>query len=409
MIATLLVITLILYTVFSFNPVAAIPLLGRTLNMSPGDLFTMLLAVTFLVKNLIQGTKQEGEPRLAAVKDFLYAYIFLAAIFLIATVQFFLLHNEFAFSLGRSLFNYLLWCIPLVLFYCSSEMSLELKKVHSIVRLLMTTFVLGVLGNIIILRSAGDILKLFTETFQSDQMRLGGQVGDPNQLGALAAFFSGIGIMGVFREPHYSGKLAYLAVTLGTGLILLLTQSRESIAALAIALLVMVVFLLRDRQYGKAITSLAGLAAGGTLVLLKVPRIVETITAMVAGDTKYALSDREHVWTTAWRIISDYPFGIGFENMYLLTNNAVQQAHNAFLQSAILAGYIGFFAFLIFLLCLSRMLLTKKKHTGNWLLEAYFAFLVGYLVTAFGSDHFISFYTFNAIFFGLLGFVSRAR
>lgn len=408
MITTLMVITLVLYTVFAFNPLAAIPFLGRTLNVSPGDLSTILLAVVFFIKNLMQDRIKGNESRPEAVNDFLYAYLFLATVFLFATVLFFLLHNEFALSLGRSLFNYLLWCIPLILFYCSSETSFEMKTVHRIVLLVMLALVLAVLGNMVLL-SAGSLLNLFTEIFQSDQVRVSGQVGDPNQLGALAAFFSSVGIMGTLRDSRYAGKLAYAILTSGTSFILLLTQSREAMATFAVALFVEVLFLLRDRLYGRAFVVFWGLAAGCAFVLVKVPRVVETITAMIVGDTKYVLSDREHVWTTAWQVIEDHPFGIGFENLHLLSNNAVQQAHNAFLQSGILAGYIGFFAFLVFLFCLGRMLLKKKKSSGNWLLDAYFAFMVGYLVTAFGSDHFISFYTFNAIFFGLLGFVSRVR
>lgn len=406
----LVVIALVLYTTFSSISIAAIPIFTRTLNISPGDLFTILFVLSRVIKALIQIPNKIITQRPPAVIRFLYAYIFLAVVFLLSTLLFFLTHNELVPYFGRSLFNYLLWCIALILFYYGSDSQSKIKELRLISWLLMGSLVLGVLSNILIDTSVEDFFKLIMDTFKSSQVRLGGQVGDPNQLGALAAFFSIIGIMGVLHEQHYTAKLVYLILTAGTGLILVLTQSRESILTLFVAILCIFVFLLRSQKYGKAFVILLGLSLGSALVLINIPRIIETLTAVTVGDTKYALSDRGQVWHTALQIISTYPLGIGFETMYLISNNTVQQAHNAFLQSALLAGYVGLFAFLGFIICLIKLLWDQKKLVSdNWMLEAYFVFLVGYLVTSLWSDHFISFYTFNAIFFGFLGFVACAR
>ena len=116
------------------------------------------------------------------------------------------------------------------------------------------------------------------------------------------------------------------------------------------------------------------------------------------------------MWRTALENITAYPFGIGFENMSFLTNNDITGAHNAFLQSAVIAGFVGFIAFASFLALLFRLLWEQgNKIPDNWLLKAYFVFLLGYVATSMVSDHFIAFVTFNAIFFGLLGFSACAR
>lgn len=408
--AILVVVALVLYATFASNPIAEIPIFNKTLNMSPGDLFTILFVLGLIIKALGQITNENIILKPPAVIRFLYAYIFLAVVFLIPTLMFFLTHNELVPYFWRSLYNYMLWSIALVLFYYGSESQYQIKDLRLISWLLMGSLILGVMGNLLIAAPGFDSLKMITDTLKSDQTRLTGQVGDPNQLGAIAAFFSTIGIMGVLHEQHIGAKLSYSVLTAGTGLILLLTQSRESMVTLFIAILCIIIFLLQSGRYGKAFVIFLGLFLGSALILTNVPRIVETLTAMAVGDTKYALSDRGQVWRTALQIISNHPLGIGFETMYLISNNTAGQAHNAFLQSALQAGYAGLFVFLGFIICLIKLLWDQKKLVSeNWMLDAYFAFLVGYLVTSLGSDHFISFSTFNAIFFGFLGLVACAR
>lgn len=406
----LVVIALLLYTAFSSMPIAALPIFSRTLNISPGDLFTILFVVGIFVKAIVQVPNRAVIGRPPAVIRFLYAYLCLAVVFLLPTLIFFLAHNELARYFGRSLLNYLLWSIALVLFYYSSDSRLNIKQLRLIACLLLGTFVLGTMANLLIANSGVDLLRLIADTFGSDQTRLRGQVGDPNQLGVLAGFFSTIGIMGTLYDGHLGAKLAFATMTVGSGLIMLLTQSREALLTVFIALLCMVVLLVRGQHYRKALFISLSLFLGSALILSTVPRAAETLAAVATGDTRYALSNREEVWRTAVDIISTQPLGIGFENMTYLTNDTISQAHNAFLQSAVIAGCVGFIVFLGFLLYLVGLLREQKKRiAGNWLLDAYFVFLVGYLATLLGSDHFISFYTFNAVFFGFLGFVACAR
>ena len=80
------------------------------------------------------------------------------------------------------------------------------------------------------------------------------------------------------------------------------------------------------------------------------------------------------------------------------------------MQATVVAGGLGFLAYLAFLYYLIKLLWTLRcEQRFNWLLDAYIVFLSGYLITAMWSDHFISFFTFNSIFFGYLGFVVRSN
>jgi len=404
------VATLFLYAAFSFNPVAEISVFSRTLNLSPGDMLTILLVFGIAIKELVRNQKNRVVIRPPAVMRFLLAWVFLAVTFLLPTFLFFILHNEFAGFLPRSLFNYLLWSIALVLFYYGSESQLKVKDLRIIVWVLMGAFIAGALGNMFNNASGLNLIGLITDTFKSQNLRLSGQTADPNQLGALAAFFSILGIMGALYEKKAAAQAFFFLLAVGTSLLLLLTQSREALLTAFISLLSLSVVLMRGRHYLKALIVGLGLILGTAFSVTHIPRIAETLSAIGVGNTGYALSARDHVWRVAWSIVSTHPLGIGFETLSYLTDNTVQQAHNALLQSAIIAGLAGVGAFICFLVFLFKLLRERAKLVpDNWMITAYFVFSLGYLVTSLGSDHFISFATFNAIFFGLLGFVACAR
>ena len=406
----MVIFALVLYAAFAFRPIVELPIFSRTLNLSPGDMVTILLVIGIFLKALLQRRENVVVDKPPAVIRFLLAYIFLAVVFLLPTLLFFVLHNELATSLPRSLFSYLLWIIALVLFYYGSDEQLKVDELRQLVWLLMAAFCAGVIGNLVLSTPSVNLLKLIIDTFTSQGMRLGGQIADPNQLGTLAAFFSVISIVGIINETRTVDQGSFFLFTVGTGFILLLTQSRESLLTIFIACLCLVILLMRRKQYSKAMIISLGMILGVIFVVTSVPRVIETLLAIDLGDTGSALSSRDEVWRVAGEIVLRNPFGIGFENLSHLTNNTIEQAHNSFLQTAIIAGVVGFLAFASFWLALFRLFWDRMKSVSdNWILEAYFVFSVGYLVTSLGSDHFISFYTFNAIFFGLLGFASCAR
>ncbi len=404
------VLVLLLYAAFALIPITDITVFSRTLLLSPGEIMALMLTMGIVVKVLLQKRNNAQLRRPRPVIHFLTAYILLAAVFLAPTLMFFVLHNELAESLLRSLMIYLRWVIALFLFFYASDSNLRFMDLRLIVWLLMVTFIAGVSGSIFMMYSDFNVFNLLTNTLTSLEMRAAGQSGDPNQLGEIAAFLSVIGLMGALYEKKIKIRLVFLLLTGGTALVLLLTQSRESFLTMFVALFCIFIFMARDHQYLKAFGIFFVLVLGSGLAVMNIPRIAETLATLGAGDTSYALSERDIVWRTSLDIILRYPFGIGIGNMSYVTNNTITGAHNAFLQSAVSAGFVGFIIFACFLALLFRLLWVQgEKNPDHWIVKAYFAFLLGYVATSMVSDHFIGFFTLNSIFFGLLGFVACAR
>jgi len=235
------IFALVLYAAFAFRPIVELPIFSRTLNLSPGDMVTILLVIGLFLKALLQRRETVVIEKPPAVIHFLFAYILLAVVFLLPTLLFFVLHNELATALPRSLFNYLLWAIALVLFYYGSDSQLKINELRQIVWLLMVAFFAGVMGNLFLDNS--NLFSLITDTLTSQNSRLTGQIGDPNELGSLAAFFVVLGLMGALHEKQIRSQITFFFLALGTGLILLLTQSREALVTATVAILCIIVLL----------------------------------------------------------------------------------------------------------------------------------------------------------------------
>lgn len=407
----LIITTLVLYVAFAFYPLVELPVFSRTLNLSPGNLMTIFSVICISIKNMLEAGNDQSEFRRSPkVTRFIFSYIFLATIFFSSTLLFFILHNEWVQYLPRSVFIFLLWLVAPLLFFYGSGFSVSNNQLRAIAAAMMAVFLAGVIGNIIFLTSGFNLPRLIADMLASQTSRLVGQMSDPNELGTLAAFFSTIGIMGMLFDSAKRFRILFMLFTAGSVLAMLMTQSREALLTLLIATLGIVLSLLKERKYIQAFLIFLGLSFGIVFALINLPRVAGTLSAIDVGDTSYTLSSRDQVWMGAWNIISNNPIGIGFETMYYLTNNTIGQAHNAFLQSAIISGFLGLCGFLVFWLCLFQLTYEPIKSVAkNWLFNAYFVFSVGYLATAMGSDHFITFYTFNAIFFGLLGLVAGAE
>ena len=406
----MVIFALVLYAAFAFRPIVELPIFSRTLNLSPGDMVTILLVMGIFVKALLQNKHDIVIRRPPAVFRFFLAYIFLAVVFFIPTVLFFIMYNEMVQFLPRTLYTFLLWSISLVLFYYGTESNLKVKELRLIVWLLMVTFLGGVLWNIFSVGASVNFPQLMSDVFSSQGSRFFGQTDDPNQLGALSAFFSIIGIMGMLYEEKTGAKLFFSLLAVGAGLTMLLTQSREAILTAFVSVLSIIILLIRTKMHLKAFFLSLVLTLGSILSVINIPRIATTISAIKAGEASDALSGRDQVWSITWDLISNHPFGIGYANMDHITNGAAVGAHNAFLEAAVVSGFLGVIAFTCFLWLLFKMFLEQKKLASeNWMLDAYLVFSVGYLATSVWSAHFISFYVFNAIFYGLLGFVACAR
>lgn len=404
------IITLILYTTFALTPVAGISMFSRTLNIAPGDLMMVFIGLNIIIELLVKKkTKSMTDFRSTEVVHFLSSYFALAAVFFAPTILFFLLRNEFATYIPRNIYVFFLWLIPLILFYYGTANQIRYQDAKRILHLLLVSFLAGVFGSMLTVASGLSLIEMIYSSLTSPGSRLSGQIEDPNQLGTIAAFFTVFSVIGMMKEKGARQKTFFFLMTAGTSLVLLLTQSRESLATLFIALVCFALIIIREKKLLSGFFLTMVLLLAVLLSLWFIPRITDTITAIQVGETGDALSSRDVVWKMALDIISTNPLGIGFETMYLLTGSTAMQAHNAFLQAAVVAGALGFLLFINFLYFLIKLLWKQRcEHQYNWLLDAYIVFLAGYLVTAMWSDHFISFFTFNAIFFGFLGFVVRS-
>ncbi len=127
----MVVIALMLYAAFAFNPILEISIFSRTLNLSPGDMFTILFVFGIFLKALLQNPNNVVVSRPPAVIHFLFVFLFLAIVFLLPTLLFFVLHNELVSFLPRSLYIYLLWLIALVLFYYGSDSQLKVTELRT--------------------------------------------------------------------------------------------------------------------------------------------------------------------------------------------------------------------------------------------------------------------------------------
>ncbi len=125
-------------------------------------------------------------------------------------------------------------------------------------------------------------------------------------------------------------------------------------------------------------------------------------------DPNEATSFRLDRWTSAIEIGFRHPLtGVGFcgfENFE--KNHQGTAAHNAFLQSLCIGGIPQLVIFLIVLFSVYKEIRKALQKRGTIFsksfLEGLFSFYIGYVISALFSDHFISFYYLNLIFWGLL-------
>ena len=405
------IITLVLYTVFSMTPLAGISMFSRTLNIAPGDLVMVFIGLSIIIEQLVKKRSNKASQfRAPNIVHFLYSYIALAAVFLAPTILFFMLRNEYATYMPRNVYVFFLWLIPIILFYYSTAKSIRFVEAKRILNLLMVSFLAGVIGNMWSVAPGFGLIEMVLSSLTSPVSRLSGQIEDPNQLGTVAVFFAVFAILGLIKEPKFRQRTFFVVFAIASCFVLLLTQSRESMVTLFVSMISLCVLLVRERRLLPAFFLAILLFVVALTSLWFVPRIAETITAVRLGETGDALSARDTVWKTSLDIITSNPLGIGFETMYLISAGSAHQAHNAFLQATVVAGGLGFLAYLAFLYYLIKLLWTLRcEQRFNWLLDAYIVFLSGYLITAMWSDHFISFFTFNSIYFGYLGFVVRSN
>ncbi len=394
---------LLLYAIYAFQPAMNFRLYTKTLFLAPGEILSLILGGLYLDKIFLKTSQEEESNNMV-----LSGLSIMGFLFLIATLTFFLFNNDLAGNMPRSLLMFTKWLLAPILFFIALNSKISCREFGFFILLLIASFIVSVYLNIN--DSYESLSAVILKGLATQYTRLSFVFPDPNQLGEITVLFLIISISGLINAKIKWVKMSTIIFTGLLLIILALTQSRESISTFIIAIFSLGIFKWRTRK-PIASTVIFSLAIFVSLSFIHlVPRFWETIAQINSGETMHSLNARDNTWTEALAVVTNYPLGIGFENLSYVTNGQAWQAHNAFLQAAVISGLPGFFAYIYLIYSLFITLKSYAFGIGSqakWLAEAYLGFLIGYLVTSFFSDHFITFYVFNAIFFGLLGLVVR--
>jgi putative inorganic carbon (HCO3(-)) transporter len=201
---------------------------------------------------------------------------------------------------------------------------------------------------------------------------------NPNVMGGILVFLLPVALaIGLFSWQHLSlfeRLLTSVALTL-TGGVLLLTQSRGALFALACVLVIL--GLLRWR-WGWLLLPFAILAALMTVKVLSLATVLDILTA---DDTLSGFEGRLHTWSRALYLIQLFPLtGVGMGLFapvadllyppFLSNPGEVPHAHNIFLQVAVdlgIAGLIAWLTTLIIVLSTSWQLYRAgRQHNDEW-------------------------------------------
>lgn len=213
----------------------------------------------------------------------------------------------------------------------------------------------------------------------------------PNQVGGALALFIPLAAALLLHQlrclpqrPEFRHRLPWALATSGLfgGLVfaffvLVLTQSRGSYVATALALLLVVASQGRWPRRVAIIALVIGIA------LIVYFGVAETGEALFGIGSLESLSEntswagRVEIWKRSLRVIQDHPLtGIGFDTLFpviharyptflLAPGSDATHAHNIFLQVALNLGLPGLAAFLWLLIAWGRMLWQVRRDAGS--------------------------------------------
>lgn len=406
------VLVMALYAGFATLNIASISLGSKTLFLSPGDISLLGVTGVLVLQAFLRAATGGGGfvriPRTAlpiVLPLGLLAFLFAVSTLLAATGPY-----GYLLNLPRSLLFYSRWLSSLIIFAISINVHVTAQGLYLVVFFLAVCLVTGFLAATV--NGAATLSELVSATTLNQYTRVEGLLSDPNQLGQIAVLFLVLLVALALTAPRGRIRGAIWLTGAALALITLLTQSREALLTLLIALVTLWYMLTRRRRFVSAFL-LFLLLIGGAVLTLQSPRLWETLARMQSVGIVAALNGRDQTWGTALGIIGSYPLtGIGFENMSALTEGTVWQAHNGFLQAAVVSGILGLLGYVWLLVAvgerLRSCLLSSQDRTVRAIVMGLMAVYVGYIVTAFVSDHFITFYIYNDLFWGLTGLTLAA-
>jgi O-antigen ligase len=226
------------------------------------------------------------------------------------------------------------------------------------VAIVAIAFIVGAVVSVAFGVSTGALSAAATSTTETAATgRLTGGGGDPNvqAAGFMIAMFlcAGLWSLAGRRLPRIGLVLAFIVVAVG----FFATQSRGGLIALAVATIVGLAVLPRQRKRLLGLAGAAGVGLG--VIALANPTAISRMTDLGGGT-----SGRSDLWTVAWNIFNDHPWiGIGLSNFqvveprYTLISGPLSRVdlvaesphlvHNVYLQLLTETGVVGLALFLI--------------------------------------------------------------
>ena len=223
----------------------------------------------------------------------------------------------------------------------------------------------------------------------------------------LPEVFAMISIISFSIIPEYSGlfkKIFYFLLTLVIIVFMLFFFSRETYITFGIGLLAL--FIIKDmKKISRILLFSVFFLFSSVFIKLKFGEyILDTIREFRVNPAR-AVSFRIYRWDSAIKIGFTHPLiGVGFWNFQYFDPFKGTASHNAYLQSLVTGGIIGFIVYTIILMDLFLALKKCSKY-GKHFIKAFskglLSVFIGYATSAFFADHFFTFYYFSIIFLGL--------
>jgi O-antigen ligase len=404
------ILVLCLYAGLASNTYSIIYFHGKTLTLSAGDLgmiaVTGLMLFWIVAETAIRREAVFSLPTEA--RPFLLPLGLLAVLFLCSSLWAGIGPLASQNNLSQSLLAYSHWLIGPVMLLFLANASVKPARFPDIVALLAAVFSGGYL--VAVLTGQKQVETVITGGL-NPFMRISGVFSDPNEMGQIAVLLLVVLAAFTLTAPRKSRRNIVWLLVAALAAMVFLTQSREAIIALLVSASTLG-FVLARRNRKLAAALLVVLLGLSIVLLLRIPRVASTLTDIRSGAAITALNGRDEVWRGSWGVISSHPVtGIGFENLLVLTNGTIQDAHNGFMQSMVVSGVLGLLAYIWLVWNTGRYLFRYSRETDGTvraIFVAMFCAFVGYIVTALVSDHFITFYVYSTLFWGTTGLALAA-
>ena len=405
-----IVLVLCLYAGLASNTYNLISLSGKTLTLSVGDMG--MVAVTGILLLWIMAELALGKEEVFTLpreaRPFLMPLGVLGLLMLVSSIWAGMGPLASRINFAKSLLAYSHWLVgPVVLLFLANS-AIKPKNFRTVVSLIAVFFIAGYVAAAIF---APKKIEMVIAGSINPFIRISGIFPDPNEMGEIAVLF--LVVLAAFElvAPKARRNVLVWLLVAALASMVFLTQSREALISLMVSAVVLGFFLVKRNRKLAAVVLLAFLILS-VVLLLRIPRVASTVTDIRSGAVVSALNGRNEVWSVSWNVIGGRPLtGIGFENLAVLTNGSIWEAHNGFMQAAVVSGVLGLLAYVWLVVNTGRYLFRYSREldeTVRAIYTALFCVFAGYLTTALVSDHFITFYVYSALFWGMVGLAIAA-